>query len=197
MAALWTFLKSGLVHFKDISWYKFLWLIMLTNFSKPDSREDSVLSPGFFSVAIGLRDRRRWIMFMRDRERCIRDQAPHAVYGGQAGYSRNRCDGNFDPHPGLFPGKDYRSRMRKTGFSDAMIADVLREARAHGVAAASERYRLTQQTVYSWLRSYGTLEAAQIAALRAANSELTRLRKRLQERDLEVEVLKELVSKKF
>jgi putative transposase len=59
------------------------------------------------------------------------------------------------------------------------------------------KYGIAEQTFYRWRQKYGGLEVAEAARLRQLERENGRLKKLVAERDLEVEVLKELLAKKW
>ena len=50
---------------------------------------------------------------------------------------------------------------------------------------------------YLWRKRYGQLETADVRQLRTLQQENARLKKLLAERDLEIEVMKEITSKKW
>jgi putative transposase len=63
-----------------------------------------------------------------------------------------------------------------------------RVAKKHGVSA---------QTIYAWRKHYGTLEPADVKRLRQLESGNGRLKKMVADRDLEIDVLKEITGKKW
>ena len=60
--------------------------------------------------------------------------------------------------------------------------------RQHGVA---------EQTIYRWRRQFSGMEVSDVRELRRLRDENARLKKLLAERDLEVEVMKEIQAKKW
>ena len=56
---------------------------------------------------------------------------------------------------------------------------------------------VTAQSIYRWKRQFGQMEVANVRELRHLRQENVRLKKVLAERDLEVEVMKELQAKKW
>jgi putative transposase len=54
---------------------------------------------------------------------------------------------------------------------------------------------MAEQTLYRWRQRYGELEVAEAVRLRQLEREKARLNKVVAERDLELEVLKELLAK--
>ena len=87
--------------------------------------------------------------------------------------------------------------MRKSRFTEAQTVAILREADKSPVAEVAKKHGISEQTLYLWRKRYGQLEAADVKALRSLQQENTRLKKLLAERDLEIEVMKEITAKKW
>jgi putative transposase len=87
--------------------------------------------------------------------------------------------------------------MRKSKFSDEQIVAMLREADRTSVAEVARRNKISEQTVYTWRRRFGTMEQSDVKRLRTLESENARLKKLVAERDLEIEVMKEIAAKKW
>lgn len=87
--------------------------------------------------------------------------------------------------------------MKKVRFSDEKIVEIVRESRAHGVPETAKKYQVSDQSIYAWRRRFGTMETSQVAELKKAQQENAKLKKLLAERDLEIEVMKETLSKKW
>ena len=62
-------------------------------------------------------------------------------------------------------------------------------------AQVAKQHRISEQTLYVWPKRYGKLEAADVKELRALQQENARLKKLLAERDLAIEVMKEINAK--
>jgi putative transposase len=88
--------------------------------------------------------------------------------------------------------------MKASQFSDEQIVQILQQAerddqtigaicRAHGIAEA---------TFYRWRKQFGGMTQNEVQRLRELEKENSRLKRLLAERDLEVDALKELLSKK-
>lgn len=88
--------------------------------------------------------------------------------------------------------------MRKKRFSEEQIVKVLKEADSGiNVIDVVRKHGISEQTFYRWRRKYGGLAVGEAARLKQVEQENARLKKLLAERDLEVEVLKEVAAKNW
>ena len=77
-----------------------------------------------------------------------------------------------------------------------MVA-IIREADREQVSVVAKRHGVSEQTIYSWRKRFGSFEANDVRRLRQLEAENARLKKLVVERDLEIEVMKEVASKNW
>ncbi len=87
--------------------------------------------------------------------------------------------------------------MRKSRFSDEQMVAILREANRDPIETVAKRHGVSAQTIYQWRRRFGTFQADDVRRLKHLESENARLKKLVAERDLEIEVMKEIAAKKW
>lgn len=87
--------------------------------------------------------------------------------------------------------------MRKNRFNEEQMVAVLREADKTSVAEAAKKHKVSEPTIYAWRKHFGQMEAADVKRLKALEIENGRLKKLLAERDLDIEVLREINAKKW
>jgi len=87
----------------------------------------------------------------------------------------------------------------KKRFSEEQIIHILREAEQKkcSIRDLCRKHGISEQTFYRWRHRYGGLEVDEAARLRQLERENTRLKKLVAERDLELEFMKEVVTKKL
>lgn len=87
--------------------------------------------------------------------------------------------------------------MKKTRFSEEQMVKILREADVTTVAVVAKKHGISDQTIYLWRKRFGKLEPVDVKRLRHLEQENGRLKKMVAERDLELEVMKEVAAKKW
>ncbi len=87
--------------------------------------------------------------------------------------------------------------MKKSRFSDEKRVKILRETDKAPVAHVAKKHGVSEQTIYAWRKRFGKLEAVDVKRLRQLEQENAKLKKLVAERDLEIEVMKEVAAKKW
>jgi putative transposase len=87
---------------------------------------------------------------------------------------------------------------RGTRYSEEQIIRILKEVESGtSVAEVCRKYGVSEQTVYRWRSKYGGLETSELQRLRELETENARLKRIVAQQVLDLDALKELVSKKW
>ena len=73
----------------------------------------------------------------------------------------------------------------------------MREADREPVAVVAKRHGISEQTIYVWRKRFGGLQSNDVRRLKQLEAENARLKKLVAERDLEIEVMKEVAAKNW
>ena len=87
--------------------------------------------------------------------------------------------------------------MKQGRFTDEQIVRILRETDQDSVAEVAKRHGISQPSIYAWRKKFGQLDTDEVKRLKGLEQENARLRKLLVDRDLEIEVMKEINAKKW
>jgi putative transposase len=87
--------------------------------------------------------------------------------------------------------------MKKARFSEEQMVKILREADQSPVAEVAKKHGISDQTIYTWRKRFGQLEPVDVKRLRQLEQENNRLKRLVADRDLEIEVMKEVAAKKW
>ena len=87
--------------------------------------------------------------------------------------------------------------MRKERLTEEQMVAIMREADREPVAVVAKRHGISEQTIYVWRKRFGGLQSNDVRRLKQLEAENARLKKLVAERDLEIEVMKEVAAKNW
>lgn len=88
--------------------------------------------------------------------------------------------------------------MQKSQFTNEQIVAILQQAEKgeKPIAEVCRQHNIAENTFYRWRSRFGGLNTNEAARVRELEKENARLKRLLAERDLEVDIIKEFLSKK-
>ncbi len=89
--------------------------------------------------------------------------------------------------------------MKGKRFSDEQIVTILKEAecKTSTVQEICRKHGVSEQSFYRWRKKFGGLSVSETKRLKDLEKENARLKRLLAERDLELDVAKELLEKNW
>jgi putative transposase len=83
--------------------------------------------------------------------------------------------------------------------SDEQIVAILQEAQRgeRTIVALCKEKGITENTFYAWRKKFAGMQTNEVKRLRELERENARLKRLLAERDLDIDILKELTQKNF
>ena len=88
--------------------------------------------------------------------------------------------------------------MRKSKFNEEQIIGILREAQGDTpVSAVCAKQNVSEAAFYRWRAKYGGMEVSEARRLRALEGENGRLKRLVADQAVQIQILKEVNSKKW
>jgi putative transposase len=87
--------------------------------------------------------------------------------------------------------------MKRARFTDEQIVRILQEADKSPVVEVAKRHGVSEPSIYAWRKKFGDMSTDDVKRLKQLEQENNRLKKILAERDLKIEVMKEIAVKKW
>ena len=89
--------------------------------------------------------------------------------------------------------------MKKKIFTDEQIVGILHGFEPSGktIKEYCREKEVSEGTFYKWRNRFGTMEVSEVREHRQLQQENARLKRLLAERDLEIDVMKEVLAKKW
>ena len=87
--------------------------------------------------------------------------------------------------------------MKKCRYSEEQIVRILRETDRDAVVDVAKRNGVSEASIYAWRKRFGEMVSNDVKRLKGLETENGRLKKLVAERDLEIEIMKEIAAKKW
>ncbi len=85
----------------------------------------------------------------------------------------------------------------KKRFTEAQIIKILKEADSLPPEEVARKYGIHQNTIYNWRSKYGGLELSELQRLKQLSEENRRLKRLVADQALDIQILKDVNSKKW
>jgi putative transposase len=88
--------------------------------------------------------------------------------------------------------------MKRKRYSEEQIVRILGEVRGgKSIAATCREYGVSEQTVYRWRSRYGGMDVSEVRRAKELEEENRRLRKIVAQQAMDIDALKDVLSKKW
>lgn len=88
--------------------------------------------------------------------------------------------------------------MKKSRFTEAQIIAILKEQeQGQKVVDLCRKHGISDQTFYNWKSKYGGMDVDELKRLKDLEQENARLKKIVANQSLEIDIIKDLLKKKF
>jgi putative transposase len=87
--------------------------------------------------------------------------------------------------------------MKKSQYSVEQIIGILREAQGDTISQTARRHNVSANTIYKWRRQYGGMEVDEAKRKKALEEENSRLKRLVADQAVQIQILKEVNSKKW
>jgi putative transposase len=88
--------------------------------------------------------------------------------------------------------------MKRSRFSEEQIIGILKEGDGESsVKAICAKHNISEATYYAWKKKYGGMDVAEARRLRALEEENGRLKRLVADQAVQIQILKEVNSKKW
>jgi putative transposase len=89
--------------------------------------------------------------------------------------------------------------MKKSKFTEVQIIGILNEQsqQGHKVSELCRKHGISEPTFYSWKSKYGGMKVDELKRLKELERENARLKKIVANQSLEIDAIKDLLTKKF
>lgn len=89
-------------------------------------------------------------------------------------------------------------RMKKTRFTEAQIIGILNEQeQGMKVSDLCRKHGISDATFYNWKSKYGGMKVDELKRLKELEQENARLKRIVANQSLEIDIIKDVLSKKF